>query len=154
MNRQQEKITALYCRIDSGKQNELDAQYGQIQSLLDYARQHGLPNPHFFCDWGYSGTTADRPEYCRMLQAVTSGHVANLVVAKLDRLIREREPYYAHTLEGDDDMPAHAKSTLAGVSLTIPITAGRLNLGLWQGVYLCEFRNHGGARRIVATVVG
>ena len=71
-----------------------------------------------------------------------------------DRLIREREPYYAHTLEGDDDMPAHAKSTLAGVSLTIPITAGRLNLGLWQGVYLCEFRNHGGARRIVATVVG
>ena len=77
MNRQQEKITALYCRIDSGKQNELDAQYGQIQSLLDYARQHGLPNPHFFCDWGYSGTTADRPEYCRML-----------VVAKLDRLIR------------------------------------------------------------------
>ena len=88
MNRQQEKITALYCRIDSGKQNELDAQYGQIQSLLDYARQHGLPNPHFFCDWGYSGTTADRPEYCRMLQAVTSGHVANLVVAKLDRLIR------------------------------------------------------------------
>ena len=48
----------------------------------------------------------------------------------LDRLIREREPYYAHTLEGDDDMPAHAKSTLAGVSLTIPITAGRLNLGL------------------------
>ena len=90
MNRQQEKITALYCRIDSGKQNELDAQYGQIQSLLDYARQHGLPNPHFFCDWGYSGTTADRPEYCRMLQAVTSGHVANLVVAKLDRLIRGR----------------------------------------------------------------
>ena len=72
----------------------------------------------------------------------------------LDRLIREREPYYAHTLEGDDDMPAHAKSTLAGVSLTIPITAGRLNLGLWQGVYLCEFRNHGGARGIVATVVG
>ena len=88
MNRQQEKITALYCRIDSGKQNDLDAQYEQIQSLLDYARQHGLPNPHFFCDWGYSGTTADRPAYLRMLQAVTSGHVANLVVAKLDRLIR------------------------------------------------------------------
>ena len=51
-------------------------------------------------------------------------------------------------------MPSVAKWTLAGVSLTIPITAGRLNLGLWQGVYLCEFRNHGGARRIVATVVG
>ena len=71
-----------------------------------------------------------------------------------DSLLRDRDPKYAHTLAGADDMPAHAKSTLAGVSLTIPITAGRLNLGLWQGVYLCEFRNHGGARRIVATVVG
>ena len=71
-----------------------------------------------------------------------------------DRLVREREPYYAHTLEGDDDMPAHAKSTLAGVSLTIPVTNGRPNLGLWQGIYLCEFRNRGGARRIVATVIG
>lgn len=70
-----------------------------------------------------------------------------------DRLVKEREPYYEHTLEGDDDMPAHAKSTLAGVSLTIPITRGRLNLGMWQGIYLCEFRNHGGSRKIVATVI-
>ncbi|WP_029904558.1 secondary thiamine-phosphate synthase enzyme YjbQ [Prevotella sp. 10(H)] len=71
-----------------------------------------------------------------------------------NRLVREREPYYVHTLEGDDDMPAHAKSTLSGVSITIPITKGRLNLGIWQGVYLCEFRNHGGSRHIVATVIG
>jgi secondary thiamine-phosphate synthase enzyme len=71
-----------------------------------------------------------------------------------DRLVREREPYYEHTLEGNDDMPAHAKATLAGVSLTIPITSGRLNMGTWQGIYLCEFRNHGGARWVVATVVG
>lgn len=76
------------------------------------------------------------------------------LAAIFDRLVRERESYYTHNAEGDDDMPAHAKSTLAGVSLTIPITAGRPNLGLWQGIYLCEFRNHGGARRIVATVVG
>ena len=88
MNRQQEKITALYCRIDSGKQNILFAQYEQMRSLLDYAQKHALPNPHFFCDWGHSGTTADRPKYRRMLQAVTSGHAANLVVTKLDRLIR------------------------------------------------------------------
>lgn len=74
--------------------------------------------------------------------------------AIFDRLVREREPYYEHTLEGADDMPAHAKSVVAGVSLTIPVTAGRLNLGTWQGVYLCEFRNRGGARRVVATVVG
>ena len=76
--------------------------------------------------------------------------VCSDMASVLDRLIREREPYYAHTLEGDDDMPAHAKSTLAGVSLTIPITAGRLNLGLWQGVYLCEFRIHGGALKSLA----
>lgn len=71
-----------------------------------------------------------------------------------NRLIREREPYYVHTMEGDDDMPAHAKTTLAGVSLTIPITKSRLNMGIWQGIYLCEFRNHGGNRHIVATVIG
>jgi len=69
-----------------------------------------------------------------------------------DRLVCEREPYYEHTLEGNDDMPAHAKSTIAGVSLTIPITHGRLNMGTWQGIYLCEFRNHGGNRKVVATI--
>jgi secondary thiamine-phosphate synthase enzyme len=73
--------------------------------------------------------------------------------AIFNRLIKEREPYYEHRLEGDDDMPAHAKSVVTGMSLTIPITAGRLNLGTWQGIYLCEFRNSGGSRRIVATVV-
>lgn len=70
-----------------------------------------------------------------------------------NRLVKEREAYYQHVLEGDDDMPAHAKSVLTGVSLTIPITAGRLNLGIWQGIYLCEFRHAGGPRRMVATVL-
>ncbi len=70
----------------------------------------------------------------------------------LDHIVPENQPYYDHTLEGDDDMPAHAKSTLAGVSITIPITRGRLNLGRWQGIYLCEFRDYGGERSIVATV--
>lgn len=74
--------------------------------------------------------------------------------AVFDHLVREREPYYTHTLEGDDDMPAHAKSTLAGVSLTIPVTRHRLNLGTWQGVYLCEFRNEACGRHIVATLIG
>ncbi len=73
--------------------------------------------------------------------------------AIFNRLVKEREPYYDHTLEGADDMPAHAKCVLTGTSLTIPITGGRLNLGIWQGIYLCEFRNCGGARRVVATVV-
>ncbi|ROT22867.1 YjbQ family protein [Muribaculaceae bacterium Isolate-110 (HZI)] len=71
-----------------------------------------------------------------------------------DRLVPENAPYYLHTFEGSDDMPAHAKSIIAGVSLTIPITDGRLNLGTWQGIYLCEFRNHGGPRHLVATVIG
>ena len=71
-----------------------------------------------------------------------------------NRLIRERESWYTHTLEGWDDMPAHAKSIMIGVSLSVPVTRGQLNLGTWQGIYLCEFRNHGGPRRIVATIIG
>lgn len=74
--------------------------------------------------------------------------------AIFDRLVREREAYYTHTLEGDDDMPAHAKSTIVGASLTIPVVEGRLGLGTWQGIYLCEFRERAAGRRIVATVIG
>lgn len=70
----------------------------------------------------------------------------------MNHIVRENELYYDHVLEGADDMPAHAKSSLFGVSLSIPITAGRLNLGTWQGIYLCEFRDYGGPRRIVATI--
>lgn len=69
-----------------------------------------------------------------------------------DRLIPENAPYYQHTLEGSDDMPAHAKCIITGVSINIPITDGRLNLGTWQGIYLGEFRNDGGSRQIVATI--
>ena len=76
------------------------------------------------------------------------------MAAILDRIIPENEPYYTHTDEGPDDMPAHAKAVLVGPSLTIPITDGRLNLGTWQGIYLCEFRNYGGPRKIVATIIG
>ncbi len=71
-----------------------------------------------------------------------------------NRFVPENEPYYRHTLEGSDDMPAHIKSSILGASLTIPITEGRLNMGTWQGVYLCEHRNHGGARRLVLTLQG
>lgn len=71
-----------------------------------------------------------------------------------NHLIKEREPYYQHTLEGDDDMPAHAKSSIIGITVTVPITNGKLNLGTWQGIYLCEFRDYGGNRRIVATISG
>lgn len=76
------------------------------------------------------------------------------MAAILDRLVPENAPYYMHTDEGPDDMPAHAKAVLVGPSLCIPVTNGRLNLGTWQGIYLCEFRNYGGARKIVATIIG
>ncbi len=68
-----------------------------------------------------------------------------------NRLVPENMPFLTHTMEGPDDMPAHMKATLTGNSVTIPITKGRLNLGTWQGIYLCEFRNHGGRRKLVAT---
>lgn len=71
-----------------------------------------------------------------------------------NKLAPENAPYYMHTMEGSDDMPAHIKASLLGNSVTIPITNGRLNLGTWQGIYLCEHRNHGGTRRIVVTITG
>ena len=71
-----------------------------------------------------------------------------------NRLVPENRPEYEHTLEGADDMPAHAKSTLSGVSITLPITDGRLNLGTWQGIYFCEYRNYGGSRELVVTIIG
>ncbi len=71
-----------------------------------------------------------------------------------NEMVKENEPYYKHTYEGSDDMPAHIKSSLLGSSTTIPITNGRLNLGTWQGIYLCEHRDYGGSRSIVITVWG
>ena len=72
--------------------------------------------------------------------------------AIFNRLVPENQPYYTHTMEGSDDMPAHIKAALIGSSVSIPISEHRLNFGTWQGVYLCEFRNYGGQRKIVATI--
>lgn len=71
-----------------------------------------------------------------------------------NRMVPENAPYYRHDSEGSDDMPAHLKASLLGSSVTIPITDGRLNTGAWQGIYLCEHRNHGGNREIVITAFG
>ena len=70
----------------------------------------------------------------------------------INHLIPENHPLYSHIYEGADDMPAHLKASLIGNSVSIPITNGRVNLGTWQGIYLCEFRNHGGSRRLVITI--
>ncbi len=78
--------------------------------------------------------------------------VARDMVYAINKIVPEGDPGYIHTIEGPDDMPAHVKSSLLSVSLTVPVTRGRLNLGTWQGIYLCEFRNAGGARKITATL--
>lgn len=71
-----------------------------------------------------------------------------------NQMVPENQPYYQHTLEGPDDMPAHLKSSLLGSSVTIPVTNGRLNMGTWQGVYCCEHRDHAGPRTLVLTLQG
>ncbi|MEN9681327.1 MAG: hypothetical protein RLZZ627_1220 [Pseudomonadota bacterium] len=73
---------------------------------------------------------------------------------QFQELVPEGAPYYTHVMEGDDDMPAHVKSSLLGVSLMVPIASGRLKLGTWQGIYLGEHRDHGGARQMVVTLNG
>ncbi|MFI0471804.1 secondary thiamine-phosphate synthase enzyme YjbQ [Halomonas sp. HMF6819] len=71
-----------------------------------------------------------------------------------NRAVPENAPYYQHVFEGSDDMPAHLKASLLGASVQVPVTRGRLNLGTWQGIYLCEHRDHGGRRRLVLTLQG
>jgi secondary thiamine-phosphate synthase enzyme len=71
-----------------------------------------------------------------------------------NHFVPENQPYYQHDYEGSDDMPAHIKSSILGASLSVPISHGKLNLGVWQGIYLCEHRNRGGSRQIVATLNG
>ncbi|WP_107040188.1 secondary thiamine-phosphate synthase enzyme YjbQ [Brumimicrobium mesophilum] len=71
-----------------------------------------------------------------------------------NKFVPENEPYYKHDYEGSDDMPAHIKASLLGSSVQIPITDGALNLGTWQGIYLCEHRNQGGKRKLVLTLMG
>ena len=70
----------------------------------------------------------------------------------INKMIPEKDSVYIHTYEGDDDMPGHLKTSVIGSEITIPITNYQLNLGTWQGIYFCEFRNRGGARRVVLTV--
>lgn len=70
-----------------------------------------------------------------------------------NKMVPENAPYFEHTYEGPDDMPAHIKAALLGFSVEIPITNGQLNMGIWQGIYLGEHRNHGGSRKIVATLI-
>ena len=76
------------------------------------------------------------------------------IESHFNKMVPENAPYYKHTYEGSDDMPAHIKSSLLGASVQIPITDGKLNLGIWQGIYLCEHRDYGSSRNIVITAFG
>ena len=71
-----------------------------------------------------------------------------------NEMVPENQPYYRHTMEGSDDMPAHLKASILGSSVQIPISNGNLNMGTWQGIYLCEHRNYGGSRKVVVTIWG
>ena len=84
----------------------------------------------------------------------TDPTVRNDFESHFNQIIPEQQGYYSHTTEGPDDMPAHLKSSILGASINIPITNGKLNLGTWQGIYLCEHRNRGGSRQIIATING
>jgi secondary thiamine-phosphate synthase enzyme len=83
-----------------------------------------------------------------------SPEVRHDFAAFFDRAVPENAPYWTHTLEGSDDMPAHIKASLLGPSLSLPVAGGRLALGTWQGIYLCEHRDHGGPRSLLATLSG
>ncbi|MAU15377.1 MAG: secondary thiamine-phosphate synthase [Muricauda sp.] len=72
----------------------------------------------------------------------------------MNKMVPEDAPYYKHNYEGSDDMPAHIKASLMGTSVQVPITGGRLNMGIWQGIYLCEHRNHASGRKLVVSVYG
>ncbi len=72
----------------------------------------------------------------------------------MNKMVPENAPYYVHNYEGPDDIPAHIKASLMGASVQVPITNGRLNMGIWQGIYLCEHRNHASGRKLVITVFG
>ena len=95
MNRQSNKITALYCRM-GGPCGDMDGliRRNQMERLAGYAARRGLQNPEFFCDWGIPGTTPERPEYQRMLREIEAGNVSDLVVVSINRLWREWEAGY------------------------------------------------------------
>ncbi len=89
-----------------------------------------------------------------MLNENASPDVRRDFESYFDAAVPEDAPYWTHTLEGPDDMPAHVKASLLGPTLTIPVAGGRLALGTWQGIYVCEHRDHGGPRSLVATLWG
>jgi secondary thiamine-phosphate synthase enzyme len=113
----------------------------QLPELADYT----IGKAHFFLQ--HTSASLGINENCE-------AEVREDLERHFNTLAPENAPYYVHTYEGPDDMPAHIKSGLLGCELTIPISQGRLALGTWQGIMLGEHRDHGGARRLVVTLEG
>jgi secondary thiamine-phosphate synthase enzyme len=118
---------------------------GEIESALPELRSVQVGLAHLFIRHTSASLT---------LNENASPDVRRDFEAHFNEAVPEDAPYWTHTLEGPDDMPAHIKASLLGPALSLPVAHGRLALGTWQGVYLCEHRNHGGARSVVVTLFG
>ncbi|PID59358.1 MAG: hypothetical protein CR986_06330 [Ignavibacteriae bacterium] len=104
--------------------------------------------------YGYANIFIKHTSASLTINENVSSDVRSDMEKHFNHMIPEDTPYFEHTYEGSDDMPAHIKSSMLGASLTVPIKNGRFNLGTWQGIYLCEHRNNGGPRKVVITVMG
>ena len=121
--------------------------------LITREVEEGLPELHEMAV-GIAHVFIEHTSASLTLNENASPDVRRDFAAWFDRAVPDGAPYFRHTLEGDDDMPAHIKSSLTGSSLTIPVRDGQLALGTWQGIYLCEHREHGGSRRLTVTLWG
>jgi secondary thiamine-phosphate synthase enzyme len=115
--------------------------------------EEGLPELHEMAI-GIAHVFIEHTSASLTLNENASADVRRDFAAWFDRAVPDGAPYFRHTLEGDDDMSAHIKSSLTGSSLTIPVRDGQLALGTWQGIYLCEHRDNGGSRRLTVTLWG
>jgi len=117
----------------------------EIQELVPEVREFRVGIAHLFIQHTSASLTVNEN---------ADPTVRRDMEAHFNELVPENAPYYVHTTEGSDDMPAHIKSVLLGSGVTVPITGGRFNTGIWQGIYLCEHRNRAGGRRLVVTLCG
>lgn len=117
----------------------------EIEQQIPELHQYSIGLVHFFIQHTSASLT---------LNENADPTVRSDMESHFNQSVPERAPYYQHTYEGDDDMPAHIKASTLGSSITLPVSQGRLALGTWQGIYLGEHRDHGGSRRVVVTIQG
>lgn len=143
MDRQSNKITVLYCRLAHYLDDmDIACGYMQMEQLLQYAREHNLENPQFFCDWGYSGTSSDRPEYQRMLREVVNRKVSNLVVMNISRLERDIDDFWKLVCDTFPHYDVEFHSIQDGNNITKPLGKFRQ---VWTAIMLgCRLNQEGG----------